>query len=229
MKYIIIGLGNFGLSLGQQLCQQGHEVIGIDSRESITEEYKNILTSTVCLNSTEEHALRSQPIKEADAVIVAIGEDWASSVQTTAILKEMGAKRIIGRSLSALHTKILKGLEIEEIINPEDEAARIISNHIISANVKQTLSLTHEYSINEIVIPKMFVGQTTEEIDLKKDFDLTLIAVMQQRLVKSTLGISNVEWCIWNDFSTPYTYTNNDHIIVYGSKKQISKLLEIMK
>ena len=108
MKYIIIGLGNFGLSLGKQLCQQGHEVIGIDSRESITEEYKDILTTTVCLNSTEETALRSQPIQEADAIIVAIGEDWASSVQTTAILKEMGAKRIIGRSLSALHTKILK-------------------------------------------------------------------------------------------------------------------------
>jgi len=229
MKYIIIGLGNFGLSLGQQLCQQGHEVIGIDSRENITEEYKDVLTTTVCLNSTEEHALRSQPIKEADAIIVAIGEDWAASVQTTAILKEIGAKRIIGRSLSPLHTKILKGLEIEEIINPEKEAAHIIANHIISANVKQTLSLTQEFSINEIVIPTMFVGQTTEEIDLKKDFDLTLIAVMQQRLTKSALGVSNIDWEIWNDFSTPYTFNANDHIIVYGNKKQINKLLQIMK
>lgn len=229
MKYIIIGLGNFGLSLGKQLCQQGHEVIGIDSRESITEEYKDILTTTVCLNSTEETALRSQPIQEADAIIVAIGEDWASSVQTTAILKEMGAKRIIGRSLSALHTKILKGLEIEEIINPEEEAALIISNHIISKNVKQTLSLTDEYSINEIVIPTMFVGQTTEDIDLKKDFDLNLIAVMRQRLTKTAFGVSNVEWEIWNDFASPYTFSSNDHIVVHGHKKQISKLLQIIK
>lgn len=229
MKYIIIGLGNFGLSLGQQLCQQGHEVIGIDNRESIIEEYKDILTTTVCLNSTEEHALRSQPIKEADAVIVAIGEDWASSVQTTAILKDMGAKRIIGRSLSPLHTKILKGLKIEEIINPEDEAAQIIANHIISTNVKQTLSLTPEYSINEIVIPTMFVGQTTDEINLSNDFGITLIAIMHRKLTKSTFGFTNIEWEIWNDFSTPYTYCEDDHIIVYGHKKQITKLLEIIK
>lgn len=70
MKYIIIGLGNFGTSLGLRLCDLGHEVIGIDSRESIVEEFKDKLTGTVCMNSVDEASLRSQSVLEVDAVIV---------------------------------------------------------------------------------------------------------------------------------------------------------------
>ena len=88
MKYIVIGLGNFGVSLAKQLAQNGHEVIGVDNSDLKVEEYKDAMTTTICLNSVEETALRSLPLNEVDAVVVAIGEDLAASVQTIALLKK---------------------------------------------------------------------------------------------------------------------------------------------
>ena len=124
-----------------------NEVIGIDSRESIVEEYKDKMTGTVCLNSIDEAALRSQSVLEVDAVIVAIGEDWAASIQTTALLKAMGVNRIIGRSLSKLHEMVLKGLGVDEIINPENIAAKEIANTIVSQRVIHTYNVTSSIAI----------------------------------------------------------------------------------
>ena len=119
MKYIIIGLGNFGSSLATTLCSQGHEVIGIDKRENIVQELKDSLTTTMCIDSTEEQALRQLQLFEMDAVVVAIGEDWSASIQTTALLKKIGVKRIIGRSISQLHKTIIEAIGVSEILNPE--------------------------------------------------------------------------------------------------------------
>lgn len=229
MKFIIIGLGNFGSSLGVTLCERGHEVIGIDERESVVEEFKDKLTGTVCLNSNEEAALRSQPIKEVDAVIVAIGEDWAASIQTTALLKTMGVKRVVGRSLSHLHEIVLKGLGIEEIINPEDSAAQVIADHIISANVQQTFALSNDVLINEISIPQMFVGQTVENIDINKNFGLKLVAVKYLDKGTKLFGSSHKVWKAIYDFSKPYTFESGDHIVVCGNKQQMEKLLSLIK
>ena len=158
MKYIIIGLGNFGTNLGLRLRDLDHEVIGIDTRESIVEEYKDKLTGTVCMNSVDEASLRSQSVLEVDAVIVAIGEDWAASIQTTALLKTMGVKRIIGRSLSKLHEIGLRGLGITEIITPEHTAALEIAYSIVSRNVIHTYNVTSRIAINEAVVPRSFAG-----------------------------------------------------------------------
>lgn len=229
MKFIIIGLGNFGINLGLRLCDQGHEVIGIDERENIVEEYKDKLTATVCLNSVDEIAMRSQPIFDVEAVIVAIGEDWAASIQTTALLKTLGVKRIVGRSLSPLHETVLKGLGIEEIINPEQTAAELIANHIISQNVTHTFTLTNDVSVNELVIPSMFVGQTTDDIDLMKDFGISLVAVKYKETQSSMLSKIMSPWTVKYKFDTPHTFANGDHIVICGAKKDIEKLFKLIK
>lgn len=229
MKFIIIGLGNFGSSLGVTLCERGHEVIGIDERETVVEELKDKLTAAVCLNSTEETALRSQPIKEVDAVIVAIGEDWAASIQTTALLKTMGAGRVVGRSLSHLHEIVLKGLGIDEIINPEDSAAQVIADHIISANVQQTFALSNDVLINEISIPQMFVGQSVQNIDINKNFGLKLVAVKYIDKSNKLFAVKHKVWKAIYDFEEPYTFAEGDHIVVCGNKQQMEKLLSLIK
>ncbi len=231
MKFIVIGLGNFGISLSTTLYELGHEVIGIDSRDELVQEYKDRLTGTVCLNSTIETALASQPICEVDAVIVAIGEDWAASIQTAALLKKRGVKRIIGRSLADLHEVVLGGLGITEIINPELTAAKVIANHIISKKVIHTLNLTDDISINEIEIPKIFVDQTVKDIDLKMRYDLTLMAVKHGEEQKSILpGVpAKTVWKVICDVPDDYRFAAGDHIVVSGDKTQMGKMLDLIK
>lgn len=229
MKFIIIGLGSFGGNLALQLFNHGHEVIGIDSNSSVVEEYKDQITATVCLNSVEEAALKSQPIHEVDAVIVAIGEDWSASIQTTALLKTLGVRHIIGRSLSKIHAMVLKGLGIIDVFNPEYEAAKAIANRVISRHVVSTHNLGNDVAINEIEVPSMFIGQTTNDIDLKKNFGLNLIAVRHTECKTGFTGTINETVATIYEFNEPYTFTNGDYMVVCGTTYQTEKLIALIK
>ncbi len=225
MKFIIIGLGNFGSNLGLRLCDDGHEVIGIDVHENIVEELKDKLTNTVCMNSTDEVSLRSQPILEVDAVIVAIGEDWGASVQTAALLKELNVKRVIGRSLSALHTKVLRGLDIHEIVNPEEEAANSIANRIVSTKIHNSFNLNENHSVCEIDIPNDLVQQTVAAVDLKKNFDLTLVAIKHENEQSNIISKLRKQWAIREENISEYRFMAGDRIVVIGDMKNVERLV----
>ncbi|MCF8326647.1 MAG: NAD-binding protein, partial [Leadbetterella sp.] len=44
MKYIVVGLGNFGSTLAIRLTTMGHEVFGVDSRFEVVDQLKNKVT-----------------------------------------------------------------------------------------------------------------------------------------------------------------------------------------
>src|SRR5690606_9337481 len=102
MKYIVLGLVHFGKSLAIHLTELGHEVIGADKKITIVEQLKDKVTHTVCLDTTDKEAVSSLPLKDSDAVIVAIGEDEGASMLPTALVKQLGVKRIICRVVSDL-------------------------------------------------------------------------------------------------------------------------------
>src|SRR5690606_20921912 len=122
MKFVIFGLGSFGSALAKNLVGLGHEVIGADNNMSRVDRLKDKITQTICLDVTDRDAVVSLPLRDADAVIVAIGEDEASSLLTTALLKQLKVKRIIGRVVSDLQRTVLEAMEIDEYILPEEES-----------------------------------------------------------------------------------------------------------
>ena len=123
MKYIIVGLGNFGASLGSALTSQGHEVIGIDSNMQRVETYKEVISHTLCMDATDEYTVSGLPIIDTDIVIVAVGEDQGANVMATALFKTLKAKRLISRSINPLHEKVLQAIGVDDLIHPEKEAA----------------------------------------------------------------------------------------------------------
>src|SRR5690606_37781412 len=114
MKYIVLGLGHFGRSLAVHLTEQGHEVIAADKNLVIVEQLKDKITHTVAMDTTDREAVMSLPLKDANAVIVAIGEDEGASLLTTALLKQLQVKRIIGRVVSDLQKTVLEAMQIDE-------------------------------------------------------------------------------------------------------------------
>lgn len=106
MKYIIIGLGNFGASLAQKLTEQGNEVIGIDTNMTKVDAFKEKISHTICMDATDEFTVSGLPLKDTDIVLVAIGEDQGSNIMTTALLKNLQVKRLISRSINPLHEKV---------------------------------------------------------------------------------------------------------------------------
>ena len=132
MKYLIIGLGNFGSTLASTLTDMGHSVIGVDCNEHCIEEIKDRIDLAYIMDATERVSLRSLPLDEIDCVIVAIGQSMDSSLRAVASLKELKVKNIIARALDTTHSSILRAMDIKKILIPESYAARIFAEKILS-------------------------------------------------------------------------------------------------
>jgi len=118
MKFIVFGLGNFGRALAVRLTELGHEVVGVDNDMQKVNKLKEKITHTVCMDCTDRDAVSTLPLKDAHAVVVAIGEDEASSLLTTALLKQLNIRRIIERVVSDLQKTVLQAMEIDDYILP---------------------------------------------------------------------------------------------------------------
>lgn len=227
MKYIVIGLGNFGVSLARQLSQNGHEVIGVDNSELKVEEYKDDMTTTICLNSVEEMALRTLPLNEVDAVIVAIGEDLAASVQTIALLKKMGVVRIIGRALSPLHETIIEAIGIATILNPEREAARNMIGRLESVLVADQFSVSDDHSLMEIRVAGIMVKQTIGQVGFEEHFNLKLLGVKREVESRNLIGMTRREMKLVEKFTPATVLTSGDQVVLYGRISDFQRFLKI--
>lgn len=127
MKYIVIGLGNFGTTLACRLTDMGHEVIGVDSNEHRIDDIKDRISVAYIMDATEKVALESLPLDEVDCVIVSIGQSMDCSLRIVAILKELKVKLIYARALDLTHKSILTAMNIQKIFIPESMAAEIIA------------------------------------------------------------------------------------------------------
>ncbi|HMP29825.1 MAG TPA: TrkA family potassium uptake protein, partial [Saprospiraceae bacterium] len=164
MKYIIIGLGNFGASLAQKLTEQGNEVIGIDTSMSKVEAYKEKISHTICMDATDEFTVSGLPLMETDIVLVAIGEDQGANIMTTALLKNLEVKRLISRAINPLHEKVLQAIGVDEIVHPEEETAERWAKKLCLSNVVDSFELSDEYSIIEAEVPTDYIGKAIRDV-----------------------------------------------------------------
>lgn len=128
MKCLIIGLGNFGKTLAEQLTDCGHDVIGVDSNDHRAEELKDRISVTYIMDSTEKEALKALPMDEIDMAVVAIGSSMDASLRTVALIKELYPHlTVYARALDKTHESILNAMNIKEIFIPESYAARMFA------------------------------------------------------------------------------------------------------
>ena len=139
MKYLVIGLGNFGSTLAATLTDMGHSVSGVDNNEHCIEEIKDRIDLAYIMDATERASLRSLPLDEIDCVIVAIGQSMDNSLRAVASLKELNVTNIIARALDTTHSSILRAMDINKILIPESYAARIFAEKILSNESEELL------------------------------------------------------------------------------------------
>lgn len=177
MKYIVIGLGYFGSNLASKLTSMGHEVIGVDNHPERIDELKESVTTVMKMDATNINAIRSLPLEEADAVIVAIGEDVGSSILAASILKNLKVKRIIGRAIHQTHHSILNQIGIDEVVMPLEDSAAHVASMLQIRNTQRVIELNDEYAVAEIPVPGKYVGHAPETISIDERFHLSLIAI----------------------------------------------------
>jgi trk system potassium uptake protein TrkA len=177
MKYIVIGLGHFGSKLASHLTNMGHEVIGIDSHYDRLDELKDLITTVMKLDSTNLNSIKSLPLDDTDAIIVAIGDDVGASVLTCSILKNLKVKRIIGRAIHQEHLNILNQIGIEEVVVPLEDSAMLVASMLQLKNTLRLTELNDDYALAEIIMPSKYAGHALETVNLGERFNLKLVAV----------------------------------------------------
>jgi trk system potassium uptake protein len=223
MKYIIIGLGYFGSTLATNLTNQGHEVIGIDNNADKVDDMKDDISVVMEMDATNPNALKSLPVNDVDAVIVAIGEDIGSSILALAILKNMPIKRLIGRAITPIHRNILVQLGIQEIVQPEEDSALSVSSMLQIKDANRVMELSSDNAIAEIIIPKKYIGHSLSSVDPENRFNLKLIAL--KTILKEKANIFSAKKDYWIeykiDFNKPLKET--DFLVLAGKIEDIKR------
>lgn len=177
MKYIVIGLGYFGSKLASNLTGMGHEVIGVDNHNERLDEMKDSVTTVMKMDATNVNAVRSLPLQDADAVIVAIGEDVGSSILTASILKNLKVRRIIGRAINQVHHNILNQIGIDEVVLPLEDSAMHVASMLQFKDTLRLIELSNDHAVAEILVPSKYAGHALDTVSMGERFNLKLIGV----------------------------------------------------
>jgi len=195
MKYkqvAIIGLGRFGMSLLKELNRMGCDVLAIDSDDNKVNEAADIATHSVQADSMDEQVLKSMGIRNIDIVIVAIGQNVQASILTTITLKELGVKKIVAKAQNLLHGKVLEKVGADLVIYPERDMAVKLAKTLLSHNILDHINLSPQYSIMELIAPKIFVGKSLAEIDVRKKMRVTILAIKREEEIIVALRAGQV-------------------------------------
>lgn len=184
MKFCVIGLGRFGYHVATTLAENGMEVMGIDSNETIVASIKDYVTQAVAITIIDQHSLRAIGVDEMDVVIVAVGENFAASILITALLKKrLAIPKVITRAISDIHKEILLLTGADQVILPEQETAIVLANNL-SLPFTALSRIGKQFSIAQIKAPESFVGKTIKKIALYDHYRVTCLGVRKNDEVK---------------------------------------------
>lgn len=211
---LLIGAGRFGKHIALDLNRLGHQVMAVDINEEKINSILPFVTSAQIGDSTKLEFLKSLSIKNYDVCFVAIGKDFQSSLETTATLKELGAKLVVSRAASEIHSKFLLRNGADEVIYPEKQVAKWASIRYSSDHIMGYIELDETHSIFEVSVPKSWIGMSIGQLDIRKKYKINIIGVKSEG--KMTLSV------------TPETYLTEDiTLLVLGEYKSLQKCFKI--
>ena len=211
---LLIGLNSFGTLIAKQLYDLGHQVMAVDRNESRVNALLPIVTDAQIGDSTNEAFLRSLGIPGYDVCIVTIGGDFQSSLETTALLKELGGRMVVSRADRDVQAKFLLRNGADEVIMPEKQAAEWAAIRYASNHILDYIRLDDDHAIYEVTVPSEWIGKTIGQIDIRKRFGITIMAVKKNgRMILSV---------------TPDTMLNEDiTMLVLGEYKAMQRCFHI--
>lgn len=181
LQFAVIGLGRFGGSICKTLSQMGHDVLAIDKDENKVNQYADIVTQAVQLDSTDELALKEVGIRNMDHVIVAIGDDIQASILTTLILKEMNVPYVTAKAQNDYHEKVLAKIGADKIVHPERDMGIRLVHSLVSKNVLDLIELSPDYSLVEIKASDKMVDKSLLELNIRAKYGVNILAIKSEK------------------------------------------------
>ena len=210
---LIIGIGRFGRHIAVKLNELGHEVMAVDISEERVNSALPFVTNAQIGDSTSRSFLESLGIKNFDACIVTIGDDFQNSLETACLLKDLGAKRVIARASRGVQEKFLLRNGADEVIYPEKQLAAWTAVRCTSDHIRDYIELEGDIDIFELTVPDDWQGKTVVQLDIRKKYGLNIIAIRENGVLTMI---------------TPDIPMDKQHpILVLGTLKAVQKCFKI--
>ncbi len=211
---LLIGVGRFGKHIALQLNQLGHQVMAIDDVEERINDILPYVTNAQIGDSTNTEFLKSLGVRNFDVCIVTIGNDFQSSLETTANLKELGASLVVSRAERDVHAKFLLRNGADEILYPEKQLAKWAAIRYGSNHILDYIELDDTHSIFEVSVPQEWIGMSIGQLDIRKKYNVNIMALKKNRVMNAAIAPDTV-------------LSDDETMLVLGEYRAIQKCFHI--
>lgn len=211
---LLIGLGRFGRHMAKKLQLLHHEILAVDQDEGRVNDALPYVTSAQIGDSTNEAFIESLGVRNFDLCVVAIGDDFQSSLETTALLKEHGAKFVLSRAARDVHAKFLLRNGADDVIYPERQMASWAAVRYSSDHIFDYVELTPEYSIYEVAVPASWVGKTIIQMAVRQKYKINILAIKTGDSIEPLPG-------------PDHRFSPRETLLVLGGNRDIEKFLHL--
>ena len=213
---LLIGLGRFGATMAMKLYELKHEVMAIDISEERINAILPYVTSAQIGDCTNEQYMASIGVRNFDLCVVAIGDNFQSSLETTALLKDLGAKFVLSRANRDIHAKFLLRNGADQVVYPEKEMASHSAVRYSTDNIFDYIELTPDHSIYEVPVPESWVGKSIVQINVRNKYSISILAVKMDGTLHPLPGAA-------------YVFQGPETLVIMGANTDIKKFLSLGK
>ena len=174
---LLIGLGRFGKHIALHLNHLGHQVMAVDTSEERVEAVLPLVTNAQIGDSTNADFLESLGVRNYDVCIVAIGSNFQSSLETTSLLSELGARFVVSRAATDVQEKFLLRNGANEVVYPEKQLAKWTAIRYSADHILDYIELDENHAMFEIPIPKDWADHSIGELDIRKKFNINIMGI----------------------------------------------------
>lgn len=212
-SYLVVGMGRFGSTVALRLRELGNEVLIIDETAENIQRLADKVTYAVVGDARDEEVLRSLGVQDFDCAIVAIGEDLAASILVTLNLKSLGVPLVICKAPNELHKRALEKVGADRVVIPEREMGIKLAQNLTSSSVLDYIELSRECGIAEIVTPKVWVGKTIRDLNVRAKYGVNIIALRDES--SDTIAVN---------MGPEYVLQQTDVMVILGNNENLEQV-----
>ena len=210
---LVIGLGRFGRHMAKKFSEQNNDVMAIDINEERINNVLSVVTNALIGDATNEQFMETIGVRDFDLCVVAIGDNFQSSLETTALLKDLGAKFVLARASRDVHAKFLLRNGAGDVIYTEKETAERLAVKYGSDNIFNYIELNDEYSIYEIAVPSSWLNKSILKVNVRSKYGISILATKQGN----------------NIYPLPkpeHVFTDSESLMILGKNEDVSRFIK---
>ena len=174
---LLIGTGRFGRHTAVQLSQLGHQIMAVDTNEDRINDVLPYVTNAQIGDSTNAEFLRSLGIGNFDVCFVTVSGNFQNSLETTSLLKDLGAKCVVSRAERDVQAKFLLRNGADHVVYPEKQVAKWAAIRYTADHIFDYIEIDEQHAIFEVEVPECWVGKSIGELDIRRKFGINILGI----------------------------------------------------